>query len=146
MTPSWSHQIHNMSFFPWIFGLARCWSMVFPWFPLLSYRSGFSSSMTIRCKKLFRLCLASSISHVKNRRSTFLGFNSYRTQFPCFWIIPNDFKQYEIVCWVTPNVSASSFCIWHESSSNHASNFAFSYTFCLPLSLSSMSNSPFLNF
>ena len=21
-TPSWSHQIHNMSFFPWIFGLA----------------------------------------------------------------------------------------------------------------------------
>ena len=51
----------------------------------------------------------------------------------CFWIIPNDFKRYEIVCWVTPNVSASSFCIWHESSSNNASNFTSSYTFGLPL-------------
>ena len=70
------------------------------------------------------------------------------TQFPCFWIIPNDFKWYEIICWVTPNVSTSSFCIWHESSSNNASNFASSYTFGLPLcySLSSTSNSPFLNF
>jgi len=95
-------------------------------------------------KKPFRLCLASSISHVKNRRSMFLGFSSYGTQFSYFWIIPNDLKRYEIVCWVTPNVSASSFCVWHESSSNNAFNSA---SFGLPLrSLSSMSNSPFLNF
>ena len=44
----------------------------------------FSSPETIQCKKPFRLCLASSISHVKNWRSTFLGFSSYGTQFPCF--------------------------------------------------------------
>ena len=41
-------------------------------------------SVTIRCKKSFRLSLASSISHVKNWRSTFLGFSSYGIQFPCF--------------------------------------------------------------
>ena len=79
----------------------RCWNMVkwSPWFPLLwvIIVIHFSSPVTIRCKKSFRLCLASSISHVKNRRSTFLGFSSYGTQFPCFWIIPNDFKRYEIV-------------------------------------------------
>ena len=34
-------------------------------------------------------------------------------------------KRYEIVCWVTPNVSASSFCVWHESSSNNVSNSVF---------------------
>jgi len=45
------------------------------------------------------------------------------------------------------NVSASSFCVWHESLSNNASNSTSSYTFGLPLrSLSSTSNSPFLNF
>ena len=38
-------------------------------------------------------------------------------------------------------------CIWHESWCSNASNSASSYTFGLPLhSLSSMSNSPFLNF
>ena len=137
-----------MSFFPWIFGLAV--DIAWPDDPhdflffVLSWIH-FSSSVTIRCKKFFRLCLASSISHVKNRRSTFLGFSSYGTQFPCFWIIPNDFKRYEIVCWVTPNVSTSSFCVWHESSSNNASNSASSYTFGLPLrSLSSTFK--FLNF
>ena len=40
---------------------------------------------------------------------------------------PNDFKWYEIICWVTPNVSASSFCVWHQSSSNNASNSVSSY-------------------
>ena len=112
----------------------------------LDYRSGsIFHHQWLWCKKLFRLYLVSSISHVKNR-SMFLGFSSYGTQFPCFWIIPNDFKRYEIV-WVTPNVSASSFCIWYESSSNNASNSASSYIFGLPLrSLSSTSNSPFLNF
>ena len=70
---------------------------------------------------------------------------SVHMEFPCFWIIPNDFKRYEIVCWVTPNVSASSFCVWHESSSNNVSNSVSSYTFGLPLRSSSTSNS-FLNF
>jgi len=46
------------------------------------------------------------------------AFNVSRLQF--IWkiplllnpkIIPNDFKRYEIVCLVTPNVSASSFCV-----------------------------------
>ena len=95
----------------------RCWSMVrwSLWFPLLWIIVDplswiFYHQWLYDAKKPFRLCLVSSISYVKNRRSTFLSFNSYGTQFPCFWIIPNDFKRYEIVCWVTPNVSASSFC------------------------------------
>ena len=135
-----------MSFFPWIFGLAidvEAWpvSMISS---SLGYRSGSIFHHQWLYEKPFRLCLASSISHVKNRRSMFLGFSSYGTQFSYFWIIPNDLKRYEIVCWVTPNVSASSFCVWHESSSNNAFNSA---SFGLPLrSLSSMSNSPFLNF
>jgi len=88
--------------------------------------------------------MPSSSSHVKNRRSMFLGFSSYRIQFPCFWIIPNDFKRYEFV---ESLLSVSSFCVWHEFSSNNASNCASSYTFGLPLcSLSSTTNSPFLNF
>ena len=41
----------------------------------------------------------------------------------------------------------SSSCVWHKSWSNHAYDSASSYTFGLPLRyLSSMSNSPFLNF
>ena len=49
--------------------------------------------MTIRCKKPFRLCLASSISHVKNWRSTFLGFSSYGTQvsYCCCCLLFGDF-------------------------------------------------------
>ena len=63
--------------------------------------------------------------------------------FESFPMISNDMKLFV----ETPNVSASSFCVWHESSSNNASNSASSYTFGLPLrSLSSMSNSQFLNF
>ena len=119
--------------------------------PMISFSLGYHSSIfhhqwLYDAKNPF-VCLASSISHVKNRRSTFLCFSSYGTHFPCFWIIPNDFKRYEIVCWVTSNVRASSFCVWHESSSNNTSNSASSYTFGLPLrSLSSTSNLPFLNF
>ena len=84
--------------------ICRYWNIAWwsPWF---------SSPVTIRCRKPFHLCLASSISHVKNLRSTFLGVSSYRTQFPYFWIIPNDFKQCEIAYWVTRNVCASSSCV-----------------------------------
>lgn len=39
--------------------------------------------------------------------STSLGFNSYNTQFPCFWIIPNFFKRMKSVCWVTPNAQSA---------------------------------------
>ena len=103
--------------------------------------------MTIRCRKPYRSCLASSISHLGNRRSTFLGVTSYGIQFPCLSIIPNDFKGCEIACLVTPDARASSSCVSHKSWSNNASNSASSYTFGLPLrSLSSMSNSPFLHF
>jgi len=115
--------------------------------PMISSSLGYRSQSIFHhqwlCKKTFSFM--PGISYVKNRCSTFFSFNSYGTQFPCFWIIPNDFKRYEIVCWVTPNVS--SFYVWHKSSSNNASNSASSYTFSLPLcSLSSTANSPFLNF
>ena len=46
-------------------------------------------------KNLFLFCPWSSCSHVTRRRSTFLGFNSYSTQCPCFWIIPCTFKRFE---------------------------------------------------
>ena len=116
----------------------------------LDYRSEFNfHHQWLRCKKLFRLCLASSISHVKNQRSMFFGFSSYGTKFPGFWTILNDFKRYEIVCWVTPNLSAKVLFAFDTNlhPSNNASNSASSYTFGLPLrSLSLTSNSPFLNF
>ena len=41
-------------------------------------------------------------------RSTSLGFNSYGTQFPCFWIIPMALRRFEMACWVTPNDRANS--------------------------------------
>lgn len=47
--------------------------------------------------------------------------------------ISNDFKRCEIACWVTPNVSASHYCVWHESFSNNAFNsftFSFRYVLC----------------
>ena len=138
--PNTQHEFFSMNI-----RLGCQWSMASPWFSLLwvIVVDPFFITSDYTMQKILSF-MASSISHVKNRRSTFLGFSSYGTQFP--WIIPNDFKRYEI-CWVTPNVSASSFCIWHESSSNNASNSASSYTFGLPLcSLSSTSNSPFLNF
>ena len=42
----------------------------------------------MRCKIPFRFRLWSSYSQAKKRRSASFGFNSYRTQFPYFWIIP----------------------------------------------------------
>ena len=147
MTPSWSHQIHNMSFFPWIFGLAvdvEAWSGG-PHSSSLSYRSGsiFHHQSLYDAKNPFVYTWQAAFHMWKIGVQRFSA--SYGTQFPCFWI--NEFKRYEVVCWVTSNVNASSFCVWHESSSNNASNSVSSYTFGLSLcSLSSTSNSPFLNF
>ena len=73
-------------------------------------------------KKTFLFCNWSSCSRVKRRRSTSLGFNSYGTQFPSFWIIPNAFKRFETVVWSTPNNSASSASVWHEFSLGNAFN------------------------
>ena len=78
-----------------------------------------------------------------------LNFIRYRNKFSPYFIKNWVFiiKRCEITCSVTPNVRASSSCVWHESWSNNASNSSSSYTFGVPLrSLSSMSNSPFLNF
>ena len=137
-----------MSFFQRMFRLAvdvAAWSPRFFLLWVIVVNPFFVTSA--RCKKPFYLCPTSSISQVKNRRSPFLGVSSYGTQFPCFWVIPNDLKRCEIAGWVTPNVNASASCVWHESSSYNDSNSASSYTFGLPLrSLSSTSNSPFLNF
>ena len=57
----------------------------------------------MRCRNPFRLCLSSSCSQANKRRSTSLGFNSYGTQFLCFWIIPMALRRFEMACWVTPN-------------------------------------------
>ena len=81
-----------------------------------------------------------------------LAFNVSRLQF--MWnpiLLLLNHSQWFQTIWncllVIPNVSANSFCVWHESSFNNASNSASSYTIGLPLhSLSSTSNSPFLNF
>ena len=126
----------------------RCWSMArwSSWFPLLwviFHHSDYTIQKT--------LSFMPGKQHFTCEKST---FNVSRLQFilnpiPLFlnrsqWFQTTNFKR-EIVCWVTSNVSASSFCVWHESSSNNASNST--YTFGLPLrSLSSTSNSPFLNF
>ena len=137
-----------MSFFPWIFGLAvdvEAWPGVMsPWFPLLwvIVVDPFFITSDYTIQKTLSFMAAFHMWKIGVQRFS----ASCGTQFPCFWIIPNDVKRYEIVCWVTPNVNASSFCVWHKSSSNN-SNSVSSYTFGFPLrSLSSTSNSPFLNF
>lgn len=91
------------------------------WFPLLCVSRWIHilSPVTIRCEKLFRLCLVSSITHVQSQRSTFFVFSSYGIQFSGFWIIHIDFKPCKTSCWATFNVSGSSSSIWHESSSNN---------------------------
>ena len=145
-------QIH-MSFFPWIFGLSLLkHGQVLP---MISSSLGYRSGSIFHHQWLYDQKYEQKNPFVYAWQAAFhmwkIGVQrfsvSYGTQFPCFRIIPNDFKRYEIVCWVTSNVRASSFCVWHESSSNNASNSASSYTFGLSLrSLSSTSNSPFLNF
>ena len=135
-------------FFPWIFALLLKHGQVVSMFSSsLGYRSGSIFQWYMMQKTL---SFMPSKQHFTCEKS---AFNVSRLQFIwnpillLFLMIFPIFKRYEIVCWVTPNVSASSFCVWHESLSNNASNSASSYTFGLPLrSLSSTSNSPFLNF
>ena len=65
------------------------------------------------------------------------------TQFPCFWIIPMALNRAETVCWVTPNDSASSSCVWLWSSLSNASNSLSSNFFgCPERGLSSTLKSP----
>ena len=93
----------------------------------------------------YRLCLWSSCSQAKKRRSTSLDSNSYETQFPCFWIIPMALRRFEMACWVTPNDSTNSSCVLHESSASNASNLESSKLFSFPPPCrSSTSKSPIL--
>ena len=78
-------------------------------------------------------------------KSTSLGFNSYGTKFPCFWIISMALRCFEMTCWVTPNSSANSSCAWHESSASNASNSESSKMFSFPPQCQSLtSKSPLL--
>ena len=43
-----------------------------------------------------------------------LGFNSYGTQCPCFWIIPNTFKRFETVVWSILQVQLIPDMSFHE--------------------------------
>ena len=79
----------------------RCWCMA-------GLTSRFS---TLRVIVVYPLLIAShdtmqknfpfsplkQLSNMKKRRSTSLAFNSYGTQFSCFWIIPHAFKRSETV-------------------------------------------------
>ena len=65
-------------------------------------------------------------------KSTSLDFNSYGTQFPCSWIILIPLRRFEMACWVTHNDSTNSSCVWHESSTNNASNAKYSKIFSFP--------------
>lgn len=88
--------------------------------------------VTIRCKNHFRLCLSNSCSQAKKRRGaslTSLGFSSYGTQFSCFWIIPMGLRRFRNACWVAPNDSVNSSCVWHESSPSNPFNSASSKNF-----------------
>ena len=98
-----------------------------PWFSALGIivmNPFFKSPVTMRCRNPFRLCLSSSCSQANKRRSTSLGFNSYGTQFSCFWIIPMTLRRFEMACWVTLNDRANSSWFWDESCSSNAFNFA----------------------
>jgi len=92
----------------------RYWWFAWPtsWFFALWIIVAYPFFITIRCKKLFLLCLWSNNSQVILRLSTSLSFNSYGIQFPCFWIIPMAFKRLKIVDRLTFNDSASSSCVW----------------------------------
>lgn len=85
-----------------------------------SYRSGliFHHQWLNWCNIRMRFCLASSISHAQNPRSTFFCLSVCGNQFPCFVIVLNDFKRSNIACWVTLEVRATLSCVWHVPSSN----------------------------
>ena len=101
----------------------------------------------IYCRSNYRFIGNSTVSSLHESYITIVIRST--NKFPPFFIENCAFiiKRCEIACWVTPNVRASSCCVWQECWSKNASNSAPSYTFSRPLrSLSSMSNSPFLNF
>ena len=115
--------------------------------PMISSSLGYRSGFNFHHQWIYDATLSfmPGKQHFTWEKSAFnISRLQYGTQFPCFWIIPNDFKRYEIVCWVTPNVSVSSFCVWHESSSNKIPRLrtlsAFRYVLCLRRQI------PFLNF
>lgn len=81
----------------------------------------FLSHATIWCKKKpFWFCLWNRCSHVKNVIPYLLA--SYRIQFLGFCTILMALNRFDIVCWVTPNVSTSSYWVCHESWPNNVSN------------------------
>lgn len=59
-----------------------------------------------------------TLSHLKNRSSTSLGFHLYGTQHSCFWII-FFLRHFKIVCWVTTYDHVYSFWLCHKSSSSN---------------------------
>ena len=63
----------------------------------------------------------------------FFGFDSYETQFPCFWIYSMGLRRYQIAYWVTANDADHSSCIWNKSSRSNASNSESSKMFSFPL-------------
>ena len=75
----------------------RCWSMVPMISFSLSYRSGsiFHHQWLYDAKNSFVYAWQTAFHMWKISVQRFSA--SYGIQFPCFWIIPNDFKRYEIV-------------------------------------------------
>ena len=140
----------SRSFESWIFGFAADIDAMLDLLHdllLLELRSciHFSSPLTIRCENPFFFGRWSSFSLVTRYRSMTLGFNTYGTQCPCFWIIPNAFKRFKMVVLSTLNDSISSACIWQESSRRTASNSSSLNFFGAPgCSLFSTSKSLFL--
>ena len=71
-------------------------------------------------------------------------FQFIGTQFPCFWIIPMAFNHTETACWITPNDSASSSCVWLWSSSNVSNSLSSNFFGYPERGLSSTLKSPSL--
>ena len=95
--------------------------------PLMLMHHGAYDTMQKKPKKhRFLFYSWSSCSHVTIRCSTSLGLNSYRTQCPSFWIIPNPFKRFKTVVWSTPNDSVSLACTWREYSWSNGSKSSLS--------------------
>ena len=65
-------------------------------------------------KITFIFCRWRSCSHVTRSCSTSLGFSSYGTQCPGFWIIPKAFKLFETVVCSTLNDAVSSVSPLHS--------------------------------
>ena len=130
----------NISFFPWIFGLAVGALKHGQVVPMISSSLGYRSGSIFHhqwnhytMQKTFVYAWQAVFHMWKIGIQRFSASVHMEPNSLAFESFPMIFKRYEIVCWVTPNVSASSFCVWHESSFNNAFNSASSYTFGLPL-------------